>query len=350
MGIAAILLLSLGLAVLGEVVEITPILTTPETPRYFHWALEAIARAGREISAMLSDCRRYYPGSKVNLLLDALTEARKRGVSVRVILEGREGLAPEVEAAFSFLSENGVDVRWDDPEINLHAKLLILDGAEVLLGSSPWTYNGLFGSVQVDLAVRSPTLAATFERFFELVWKGKFRLTEELDEARPPALIPVPELPQGRLLHLEVASQLIGEAQVGVELALYMLRRYPWDSPVNELTDALVAAAHRGVKVRVLLEGGEGWMESEFIQGAREVATYLLLHGVEVRLDPPGPTLHAKFLVVDGEDVLVSSANWAYYSLVKNVEAGLAFLKVPDLAESLTRFFEHLWARARPLP
>jgi phosphatidylserine/phosphatidylglycerophosphate/cardiolipin synthase-like enzyme len=113
--------------------------------------------------------------------------------------------------------------------------------------------------------------------------------------------------------------------------------------------DALIQAAARGVHVRVLLEGGEEFMDEAMIKGNRETAAFLMLHGVEVRLDPLGETTHAKCLVVDGEDILVSSANWSYYSLEHNVEAGVAILAAPELASLLCQFFEGLWAGARAL-
>ncbi len=346
----AIFFLFLGLIALGEPVSVTPILSIPQVPRYFEWVLGAIENAEEEILIMLSDCRRYARPSRVNTLLDALAEAAGRGVQVKVLLERRDEIPPEEEAAFAYLEKNGIEVRWDDPESTLHAKLLVFDRTEVVLGSTPWTYNGLFESVQVDFAVRSPTAAQTFRRFFGFLWEGRYRVEPRLGEAKAPALILLPEFPEGEALHLEVAARLLEEAQKEIDLCLYMLRRYPWDSPVNRLTDALISAAARGVRVRVLLEGGESWMEPDFASDAREVATYLLLHGVEARFDPPGSTLHAKFLVVDGEDLLVSSANWAYYSLIKNVEAGVALLGTPALGSILADFFEALWAQARPLP
>jgi len=110
--------------------------------------------------------------------------------------------------------------------------------------------------------------------------------------------------------------------------------------------DGLVSALQRGVRVRVLLEGGEDF--PDLAEANRLTAAYLSLYGAEVRWDPPGLTTHAKCLVVDGRDVVVSSANWSYYSLARNVEAGVAFLDAPALAEALTQAFQILWLEASP--
>ena len=348
----AILCLAFGAIAWGEVVELTPILTTPEDPGYFRRALRAIRDAREEILVMLSDCRRYPWGSPANALTDALADARSRGVAVRVLIERGEEPAPETEAAFAYLAARGIEVRWDDPGVTLHAKLLLIDGELTLLGSSPWTYNGLFGSVQVDMLVRSRGVAGTFREFFGLVWEGRLDVEVETERAGIPALVPVPEFPQGEATHLALAGELLADAEARIDLALYKLRYYPQypTSPSNELVAGLVAAAARGTRVRVLLEGGEGRGDPYFVGETREVATYLLLHGVEVRFDPPDSTLHAKLLVVDGEDLLISSANWSYYSLARNVEAGIALIGVPSLGTVFGRFFDSLWDNARALP
>ena len=343
--------LLLGCLAWGETVEITPILTAPGDPVYLKVALGEIERASQEIRVMLSDCRRYGGESPANSLTDALAEARERGLEVKVIIETDGNPAPETRDAFAFLREKGVEVRWDTPETTLHTKLLVIDWGTVIVGSTPWTYNALFGSYQADLLIRSREAAEAFLELFDLVWQGKLGAEERLGEVSPPALIPIPELPQGNLVHLEVALGLLGGAEEEVLLALYQLRRYPRypDSPSNRLVDAILDAASRGVEVKVLLEGGEGNPDPRFARETRDIAAYLLLHGVEVALDPPGDTMHAKLLVVDGGDLMVSSANWSYYSLVRNVEAGAAILGVPPLASIARGFFRAAWEEAIPL-
>ncbi|HID09068.1 TPA: hypothetical protein EYP13_02465, partial [Candidatus Micrarchaeota archaeon] len=295
----AIVLLFLGRLASGETVEIIPILTAPERPVYLHVVLEEIKEASREILVMLSDCRRYVQKSPANSLTDALVEARERGITVRVIIESDGTPRPDTQRAFSFLKENGVEVRWDSPETVLHTKLLIIDRMTVIVGSTPWTYNALFGSYQADLLIRSRSVAEAFLRLFELVWEGKLEAEERVGEVPPPALIPLPELPRGKLLHLETALKLIEEAEEEVLLAMYQFRRYPQypRSPSNLLVEALLNASARGARVRVILEGGEGSPDPDFARESRDIATYLLLHGIKVAFDPPRDTMHAKLLI-----------------------------------------------------
>lgn len=343
----AMLAFLLCLRLLAVGVGITPLFSLPGEPVYYREVLRALEEAQEEILVMLSDCRFYPEGSPVNGLLEALARAHRQGVTVRVLLEDHGIPDPETEAAYRFLEGEGVEVRWDSPDVTLHAKLLVLDHRYVVVGSSPWTYNALFKSVQADLLIEEGDVAGTFAGFFRLIWEGRFKGRVEVMAPEPPALIPLPELP-GAELHHHWALRLLEGATRSISLALYKLGYYPQypTSPSNELIAALLDAAARGVLVRVLLEGGEDYADLEFAREARKTATYLRLNGVRVRFDPTGETLHAKLLVVDGEDIMVSSANWSYYSLARNVEAGVVILGAPELGELSQRFFLHLWHRA----
>ncbi len=343
----AMLAFFLCLRLLAVGAGITPLFSLPGEPIYYREVLRALGEAREEILVMLSDCRFYPGGSPVNSLLETLARSRRQGITVRVLLEGHGIPDPKAEAAYRFLEGEGVEVRWDSPEVTLHAKLLVFDNRHVVVGSSPWTYNSLFKSTQADLLIEDGEVAGTFAEFFRLIWKGEPTGEVEIEAPEPPALIPLPELP-GAKLHHRWALRLLEGASKYISLALYKLGYYPQypRSPSNDLIAGLLDAAARGVRVRVLLEGGEDYADLEFAREARRTATYLRLNGVQVRFDPMGETLHAKLLVVDGEDIMVSSANWSYYSLARNVEAGVVILGTPELGELSQRFFLHLWRRA----
>lgn len=344
--VAAILLssaLSLGFPVL-------PLVSTPDCPAYLGTIPQLLEEAEERIWVALSDCRRY-PEGDTDPLLSALVDAAGRGVGVRVLLERREDNPLEEQlAAFSYLDQPGIEVAWDDPEITLHSKLLLIDDWTVV-GSTHWTKSALQFSVQVDLAIRSPTLAELMAEFFHWLWPGEPAGVEvelPLEDWPTGAVLPLFDLPEAGI-HARVLPRLLARAQAPIDLIMYKLAYYPQypDSPSNALVDGLVSALRRGVRVRVLLEGGEDF--PALAESNRLTAAYLSLYGAEVRWDPPGLTTHAKCVVIDSRDVVVSSANWSYYSLAKNVEAGVAFLDAPALATPLLQAFAALWSSANPL-
>ncbi|MBP7726613.1 MAG: hypothetical protein KA136_04550 [Candidatus Bipolaricaulis sp.] len=333
-------------------VPVVPLATTPDDPQYVRFVTDLVAGAREEVLASLSDIRRYTGDGATEGLLVALADAAARGVRVRVLAERRE-TDPlfEQRGAADYLAERGVGVRWDVPEVTLHTKFLVVDRRWVVVGSTHWTMSALTRSVQLDLALESPELGAAFGEFFDLLWEGQLKAIP----AHPPppwpepAVVPLLDPPQGGL-HARYIPDLIRRAERSVRVILYRLGYYPTysDSPSNRIVEELCAAAARGVVVQVLLEGGEDF--ADLAHDNRVAAAYLTACGVAVRFDAPGTTLHAKGLIVDGRDVLVTSANGSYSSLVHNVEAGILLLSAPEVGRPLAHWFDVLWDEARPLP
>jgi len=345
----AILLFALTLT--GSAMPVVPLLTAPDVPMYQAFVESLIASAREEVLAALSDVRLYSEGGATAGLLTALAAAAGRGVRVRLLAERREERPhPRQRHALDYLAEQGVEVQWDTPEVTLHAKFLVVDRRWVVVGSTHWTMSALTRSVQMDLAVESAELGAAFGQFFDLLWEGQLKAIPQLPpQPWPrPAVVPLLDFPQGNL-HAQVIPDMIRQATESVQVIIYRLGYYPGygDSPSNRIVEALCLAAARGVEVQVLIESGEDF--ADLAHGNRVSAAYLIVCGVAVRFDAPGTTLHAKSLIVDGRDVLVTSANWSHFSLVRNVEAGLAFFGVPELALLLRRLINEMWVQARPL-
>ncbi|RLI28788.1 hypothetical protein DRO58_01400, partial [Candidatus Bathyarchaeota archaeon] len=78
----------------------------------------------------------------VNILLDALVDAKRRGLDVRVLVDDptKRSYADTIE----FLKNHSIPVRLDRSSgITTHVKLVIIDGKYVFLGSHNWTESAL---------------------------------------------------------------------------------------------------------------------------------------------------------------------------------------------------------------
>ena len=330
---------------------LVPLCTTPDAPLYPQFVIGLIDTAEAEVLVSLSDIRTYTGNGATAGLLQALASAAGRGVEVRVLAETREtGPGPEQRAARTYLEQRGVIVRWDAPDVTLHTKFLVIDRRWVVVGSTHWTMSALTRSVQLDLAIEAEELGDAFGRFFDLLWEGHLRAVPHLAPLPwpRPAVVPLLDPPQGGL-HAQAIPDMLRTATESIHALIYRLAYYPAyaDSPSNRIVDELCRAAARGIEVQVLLESGEDF--ADLARDNRLVAAYLAACGVAVRFDEPGTTLHTKFLLIDRCDVLITSANWSYFSLVHNVEAGVAVLGIPDLGRPLGAWFDTLWDQARTL-
>jgi len=108
------------------------------------------------------------------------------------------------------------------------------------------------------------------------------------------------------------------------------------------LAQALEEAVHRGVHVRLLVDGNkykENRITQELLSGA--IIPFRLGFGRQGR----GSKMHHKFVILDQQAVLTGSYNWTHESEDENHE-NLLILRDAIPVEAYTREFEALWAGA----
>ncbi|NJE11041.1 phospholipase D-like domain-containing protein [Thermococcus sp. MAR1] len=139
-----------------------------EDGNYYRSLISAIDGAEESVYVMVF-LMKYDPEDShdhANDLIKALVRARKRGVRVYVLLE--DGLDVN-EEAYRYLKENGVDVSFDSPSTTLHAKVVIVDGRLVFIGSHNWSESALDWNHEVSVMVVSEELARDLIGYFEEV-------------------------------------------------------------------------------------------------------------------------------------------------------------------------------------
>lgn len=136
----------------------------------------------------------------------------------------------------------------------------------------------------------------------------------------------------------------INSAKTSVSVVIFESRYYKnyRESKPNEILDALVEAAKRGVDVKVIIEGGEAFLGEDFAEDSMETCIYLRNLGVDARLDPKNVTTHAKLVVIDQETVIIGSTNWNYYAIEENNEASVA-VHSAELSREFERYFQGIW-------
>ncbi|WP_297464216.1 phospholipase D-like domain-containing protein [Thermococcus sp.] len=132
---------------------------------YYMSLLSAINSAKSEIYVMMF-LMKYDPGDSydpANDLIRALVKAEQRGVRVHVLLE--DGIE-ENRKAYDYLKQNGVDVTFDSPATTLHAKVVVIDGRIVFIGSHNWSEAALNWNHEVSVRIDSEEFARKMEDYF----------------------------------------------------------------------------------------------------------------------------------------------------------------------------------------
>ncbi len=346
------LVVGFSLTALPKEVAITPLLDTPENRTYYNHLVEAVREAEDHIEVMMATADHYpeHPGGIQSELFDALGSASDRGAQVRVMLDESnysEEITKTNRETASALRERGVEVKLYDPEVTNHAKLVVVDGRIVLLGSSNWNYPTYTETYQSGIKLVDEKVALFYGRVFSSLWNGE----PEPEVTVPRSLggkeiVPLVSIGENRMYY-EEAMGLIKEAEESIELVIFKITRYPEfrDSKSNKLLAELVEAHDRGVEVRIILDVNT-WSD-DINQSNRETALWLLGQGVSrVGFDTMSATTHSKVLVVDEKSVLLGSTNWSYYSLSKNLEVDLSVRNSSRVGGAYTKYFEELWERA----
>jgi phosphatidylserine/phosphatidylglycerophosphate/cardiolipin synthase-like enzyme len=101
-------------------------------------------------------------------LAEALIEARRRGVDVRVVMERRE--ANVTGSEYPRLLGAGVDVRLDANPGLMHHKFMVIDGEIVVTGSYNWSAAAEERNDENLVVIRDRGVAGAYEREFERIW------------------------------------------------------------------------------------------------------------------------------------------------------------------------------------
>jgi cardiolipin synthase A/B len=97
-----------------------------------------------------------------------LQSARRRGVSVRVLLDPAQDVN---RPSFALLRRGSTQVRWfrPPPGAKLHAKVVLADGL-LVLGSANWSRHGLDVNHELDVATADTAAVAAYAARFEADW------------------------------------------------------------------------------------------------------------------------------------------------------------------------------------
>jgi phosphatidylserine/phosphatidylglycerophosphate/cardiolipin synthase-like enzyme len=297
----------------------------------------------------------------------ALVAAERRGVAVRVLVDGAPvgGLPREMVGELDRLSDAGVEVRVvGGPHARYdfhHAKYAVVDGTALVMTEN-WKPAGTGGrsSRGWGVRLRDPGTASVLAETFRADFRGRavrswtaFRRGRRLEpggrsnatygtrfdpepvSVKSASVLVAPDnAERGVIERLDAAEESVSVIQVSLG---------GLDGP---FTAALLRAARRGVRVRVLLSGA--WYVREengrFADALNERTNSRDLP-LSVRLADPGgrfEKVHAKGAIVDGETVLVGSLNWNAHAARENREVVLA-LRGREIADYYGRVFEADW-------
>jgi phosphatidylserine/phosphatidylglycerophosphate/cardiolipin synthase-like enzyme len=251
-------------------------------------------------------------------LIDRFIAAHKRGIAVRVLLDGKRG--PDYEGPKGQLQAAGVEVRAAPARFQYaHAKVMIVDRSYAVVMSANMDSFSMDRARNYGVVDRDRDDLKGLQAVFDADWAGA---NPDLSCTR---LIVSPENSQKRL------QGLLASARQRIDLEVMYLSERDLVATVKERIKA-------GVRVRILLA------TPRFIMGNEEDAKDFLAAGAQVQYFY---NLHAKLVIADGV-AFIGSENLSFTSLTRNREVGI-FVTEPAAAAVATGQFETDWKSGVPV-
>ena len=263
----------------------------------------------------------------VKPLADKIVAAQQRGVTVRVILDPDEAGNTNVEPTFTSAS-----IQWKNASTVYqysHAKYLIIDRATAVIMSMNFNLDAMNNERNYGMVDKDPEDVADLQLVFDQDWalaNGQTPAAPNLDCTR---LIISPTNAQQRIYtHIQSSQHTLDIESLYITDA--------------SLRSAVVAAANRGVAVRVILEDPSDQASNT------DATTTFKGAGIPVKYADTQFYLHAKLIISDGI-AFVGSENLSPTALQHNREVG-ALVFEPAAVQPIQAQFDADWNITTPAP
>ena len=263
----------------------------------------------------------------------ALIAARRRGVTVRVLLDAAYEVRTANQPAYAVLRAGGVPVRFGVASTIFHIKTTTFDGTTSDISTANLTPQYYATTRDAEIVDSYAVQVSAIEKTFERDWNGDDPAS---DETNAPGLVWSPDAEQAMI-------DQINRATTSVQFTS------------EELSDpyiyrALATDAQRGVHCEVVMMDDPEWTKA-FGQ--------VTSAGCRVHVLPDTPTglyMHEKLVLVDSgtthASVMIGSQNASYSSLAFNRELSIVLTRsqAPAILSALTGTFESDFAAAESWP
>ena len=254
-------------------------------------------------------------------IADALIEAYRRGVQVRVVTE-TDNID---EKAIERLRETGIPVADDgDDDSYMHHKFFVIDERYVWTGSYNTTYNGAHRNNNNVIFIDSVPLAYNFTQEF----RELFRQIRSEKSSGASAVHPKVTLDDGTQIFTyfspdnDILSSLLKEIGSAKKSIHFMAFSFTQDA----LGKAMLDSHESGIEVRGVFEKRQVSKYSEYEP--------MKAAGLPVIQDRNNRAMHHKVIIIDEEIVVTGSYNFSRNAEERNSENLLIIKGNPNIAQA----------------
>lgn len=267
-------------------------------------------------------------------VLDALLQAHKRGVAVRVAVHPASVPSEHdryMWEKYNRLITRGILKPTENKSGLMHNKFMVRDKHTFWTGSYNLTKNDTEMNDNNVITFTHPELAENYMAEFEEIWNGQHGKRNSTPTPNPKVMIgdiPIHNLfgPEDDLEKAVVSE--VRKATNSIYIMAFALSN-------KQLFRAITDKANEGVKVYTLFD-------LELARHKSSLSRVLQAEGVSVRISANNGQMHHKVIVVDENVVITGSANFSASGYNSNDENIIIF-ESPPLARAFMRECARCW-------
>jgi len=307
--------------------------TDPASEYYSGGLVEALAKAIDQ-ARLCVDVAVY--DLDLSIISNALINAHRRGVKVRVVTESDN--MDSMETKLPLLKEAGIAVIGDRREGLMHNKFTVIDRMEVWSGSMNYTANDAYRNDNNLIRIRSTVLAEDYTvEFNEMFEQDLFGVDKRSATPHPRVNINGTEIEvyfspdDGVMDH-------IADLITGARESIYFLA---YSFSADKISHAMLARAQTGITLA-------GVFEKAQVTAQNTGSEYqpLRLAGLDVWLDANPKNMHDKIILIDGTIVITGSYNLTGSAEEKNDE-NILIIHDAEIAALFLQDFQRIYTRAK---
>jgi phosphatidylserine/phosphatidylglycerophosphate/cardiolipin synthase-like enzyme len=142
---------------------------------YAQNAINLLQHANKSIHMTMYVIFWYEENNDIKTLVNILVAKAQAGLDVKVFLDtdpSNQMVTNNNTLNANYLRSNGVSVKFDNPSVTTHTKLIIIDSKVVIVGSTNWSYSALNKNHEANIAIVDEKVAQSYEEYFNGLWNS----------------------------------------------------------------------------------------------------------------------------------------------------------------------------------
>lgn len=296
---------------------------------YFPTAKKLIQEAKESIYISMFVMKRgKKPNSFVNLLIEELKNAAKRGIKIRILLENKKVNQPTVD---SLRDTRNIEIKFDSPQKTTHNKIVLIDQNTILIGSTNWTEKSIGYANEANVVIKDKEVTEYFQEYFDRLWKDSSKDISSFKNFTGD-IIPLIDRQ-----YFDVVKEIMSKSTQRIFVMVYGFKlSEAGDTKGDVLANEMIKAKRRKVETKVLLEKSN--FSNQLNKMNSETIEYFKENGVDARFDSKNIITHSKVVIID-DAVILGATNWSYSGLEKWHNTDILIRK-REIVDFFVNYFE----------